>query len=87
MGNWRRGERAGTGTEQCPAGTVPAANHKLPAALQNGHDGNGDGGSPPAWCADADLDTYIQELVDAAPPLTAEQRDTIALLLRRPHRR
>jgi hypothetical protein len=33
------------------------------------------------------LDAYITELVDAAPPLTSEQRDTLALLLRRPRRR
>jgi hypothetical protein len=33
------------------------------------------------------LDAYIKELVDAAPPLTDEQRDTLALLLRRPRRR
>ena len=33
------------------------------------------------------LDVYIKELVDAAPPLTSEQRDTLALLLRRPRRR
>lgn len=33
------------------------------------------------------LDAYIKELVDAAPPLTSEQRDILALLLRRPRRR
>ncbi len=33
------------------------------------------------------LDAYIARLVDAAPPLTSEQRDTLALLLRVPHRR
>jgi hypothetical protein len=59
----------------------------FPAAISDGHDSNGDGGSPSAWCADADLDTYVKELVDAAPPLTAEQRDILALLLRRPRRR
>jgi hypothetical protein len=36
---------------------------------------------------DADLDAYIARLLDAAPPLTGEQRDTLALLLRRPRRR
>lgn len=30
----------------------------------------------------ARLDAYIRETVDAAPPLTAEQRDRLALLLR-----
>jgi len=32
------------------------------------------------------LDAYVAQLVDAAPPLTSEQRDTLALLLRRPRR-
>jgi hypothetical protein len=36
---------------------------------------------------DADLDAYIARLLDAAPPLTGEQRDVLALLLRRPRRR
>jgi hypothetical protein len=35
----------------------------------------------------ADLDAYIQELVDRAPPLTSAQRDVLALLFgRRRHR-
>ena len=29
------------------------------------------------------LDAYVARLVDAAPPLTSEQRDTLALILRR----
>ena len=29
----------------------------------------------------------VARLLDAAPPLTGEQRDTLALLLRRPRRR
>jgi hypothetical protein len=33
------------------------------------------------------LYAYIARLVDAAPPLTNEQRDTLALLLSGPHRR
>jgi len=47
----------------------------------------GHGDSPPHMGYETDLDAYIQQLVDAAPPLTAEQRDTLALLLRRPRRR
>ncbi len=35
----------------------------------------------------ASLDVHIARLVDAAPPLTSQQRDTLALLLRRPRRR
>ncbi len=81
MGNWGRTEQAGTRTEQRPADTDPAISRELPAALQD------DGGSPSGWCADAGLDAYIQHLVDAAPPLTEEQRDTLALLLRHPCRR
>ena len=43
--------------------------------------------SPAADGQDVDLDAYIARLLDAAPPLTGEQRDTLALLLRRPRRR
>ena len=35
----------------------------------------------------ASLDAYIARLVDAAPPLSSQQRDTLALLLRRPRPR
>jgi hypothetical protein len=34
----------------------------------------------------ADLDAYIAELAAAAPPLTSEQRDRLALILRAPRR-
>ena len=33
------------------------------------------------------LDAYVARLVDEAPPLTSEQRDTLALILRRAPRR
>jgi len=33
------------------------------------------------------LDAYVAQLVDEAPPLSSEQRDTLALILRRPRRR
>jgi hypothetical protein len=36
---------------------------------------------------EADLDACIARLLDAAPPLSGEQRDILALLLRRPRRR
>jgi hypothetical protein len=36
---------------------------------------------------EADLDAYIARLLDAAPPLSGEQRDILALLLRHPRRR
>lgn len=45
-------------------------------------------GSTAAGGQEADLDAYIARLLDAAPPLTGEQRDMLALLLlRRPRRR
>jgi len=33
------------------------------------------------------LDAYVARLVAAAPPLSSQQRDTLALLLRRPRPR
>jgi hypothetical protein len=36
---------------------------------------------------EAGLDAYIARLAAAAPPLSAQQRDTLALLLRHPRRR
>jgi hypothetical protein len=32
----------------------------------------------------ADINAYAQRVVDAAPPLTAEQRDRLAILLHNP---
>ncbi len=46
-----------------------------------GHDGHPDDDHQ------ASLDAYVARLVDAAPPLSSQQRDTLALLLRRPRRR
>ena len=43
--------------------------------------------NPAADGQEADLDAYIARLLDAAPPLSGEQRDMLALLLRRPRRR
>jgi|SRR5450755_3452884 len=82
MGNRRRIERGGTRTKERSANTVSAASPELPAGPPASPSGNG---CPPrAICHRADLDAYIQELADAAPPLTDEQRDTLTLLLRRP---
>ena len=41
----------------------------------------------PKMTMQTSLDAYIARLVDAAPPLSSQQRDTLALLLRRPRRR
>ncbi len=84
MGNRKRAGHGGTASTERPVSNV-SASPEMPAALPAGQHGNGD--SPSPWFDDADLDAHIQELVDAAPPLTGEQRDTLALLLRRPHRR
>ncbi len=54
-----------------------------PSQQQERHDHDGH----PAEDYESDLDAYIKELIDAAPPLTSEQRDTLALLLPRPRRR
>jgi hypothetical protein len=40
----------------------------------------------PADDRQTSLDAYIARLVDEAPPLSSEQRDTLALILRRPRR-
>lgn len=65
---------------QQPARNQPAARHAGPVAASPPQAGQRDAGQE-------DLDAYIDELVDAAPPLSGEQRDTLALLLRRPRRR
>ena len=41
----------------------------------------------PTMTARLALDAYISRLAAAAPPLSSQQRDTLALLLRRPRRR
>ncbi len=41
----------------------------------------------PKMTSETSLDAYVARLVDAAPPLSSQQRDTLALLLRRPRRR
>ena len=64
-----------------PAGssTTPAA-HSQPDEYHD-HDGHPDDDG------EAGLDAYIARLAAAAPPLSSQQRDTLALLLRRPRRR
>ena len=51
------------------------------------HDGRHDHDGHPADYGEISLDAYIARLVDAAPPLSDQQRDTLALLLHRPRRR
>jgi hypothetical protein len=60
----------------------PASPEPPPAAPdQHDEPGERDGTGP-----EAGLDAYIARLVDQAPPLSSEQRDTLALILRRPCR-
>lgn len=63
----------------------PARSGAHPAA-PNQHDEPCDHDGRPAAGPEAGLDAYIARLVDQAPPLSSEQRDTLALILRRPRR-
>jgi hypothetical protein len=68
------------------ASARPARSGPLPATPgqhQERHDHDGH----TADDRETALDAYVAQLVHAAPPLTSEQRDTLALLLRRPRRR
>ena len=72
-----------TGIQTAPPG--PAGSCPPPTAHSHhddrpGHDGHPDDDG------EAGLDAYIARLVEAAPPLSGQQRDTLALLLRRPPR-
>ncbi len=51
-----------------------------PAAPAEGHDHDGH----PAHHPRSDLDAWIWEVAEAAPPLTPAQRHTLALLLNTP---
>ena len=64
-----------------PAGSFP------PPAAPSQHDERPDGDGHSEDDQQTSLDAYIARLVDAAPPLSSQQRDTLALLLRRPRRR
>jgi hypothetical protein len=73
-----------TGIQTAPPG--PAGSCLPPAAQNqpdepNGHDGHPDDDG------EAGLDAYVARLAGAVPPLSSQQRDTLALLLRRPRRR
>lgn len=54
-----------------------------PPATPDQHDEPRDRGSHSAAGPEAGLDAYIARLVDQAPPLSSQQRDTLALILRR----
>ena len=59
----------------------------MPPDAHSQHDEPHDHDGHPEDDRKASLDAYIARLVDAAPPLSSQQRDTLALLLRRPRRR
>ncbi len=66
------------GTRPRPASSRPAADS--PHGERHDHNGH------PAHDLDSSLDAYVRELIEAAPPLTGEQRRALALLLRSPDR-
>jgi len=72
------------GIQTAPPG--PVGSCSLPAAHSQ-QDQRSDYDGHPEDDRETSLDAYIARLVDAAPPLSSEQRDTLALLLRRPRRR
>jgi hypothetical protein len=61
----------------------PPARHAPPTTGQAARRQDAEPRSDPG----TDLDAYIAELAAAAPPLTSEQRDRLALILRVPRRR
>jgi hypothetical protein len=73
-----------TGIQTAPP--EPAGSGRPPAAHNQPDDRNGHDGHPDDD-GEAGLDAYIAWLAAAAPPLSSQQRDTLALLLRRPRRR
>lgn len=75
----------GTGMSSRP-GTRPrpASPSASPAARPQHDERDHDGRA--AREPDSGLDAWIREVVDAAPPLTRQQRDALALLLNTPAR-
>jgi hypothetical protein len=63
-----------------PGPGSPPATHSRQGESHD-HDGH------PEDDRETGLDAYVARLVDEAPPLTSEQRDTLALILRRAPRR
>ena len=73
-----------TGLQTAPPG--PAGSCSPPAAHSQ-RDQRPATTATPTMIGEASLDAYIARLAAAAPPLSGQQRDTLALLLRRPRRR
>ncbi len=70
---------------QDPASRPARSSPPPSAARARGRHHRDDGHSTDSH--EADLDAYITRTVDDAPPLTSEQRDRLALILRGRHRR
>jgi len=64
----------------------PAGSYSPPTTHSQQHERRDHDGHP-AGARETGLDAYVAQLVDEAPPLSSEQRDTLALILRRPGRR
>jgi len=73
-----------TGIQTAPPGPARSCS---PSASRSRHDVRPGHEGHPEDDGEAGLDAYIARLVEAAPPLSGQQRDTLALLLRRPRRR
>jgi hypothetical protein len=58
-----------------------------PPATHSEQDEHPDHDGHPEDDRETGLDAYVARLVDAAPPLSSQQRDTLVLLLRRPRGR
>ncbi len=76
--------RKRTGAQAVRPGPAGSGSPPPTRSLQGGRPGR-DGHSEDD--RDTGLDAYVARLVDEAPPLTSEQRDTLALLLHVPRRR
>ncbi len=74
----RMGKRTGAQAAR-PGPSEPGS----PPAARSRQDGRRDRDGHPDDDGETSLDAYVARLVDEAPPLTSEQRDTLALILRR----
>ena len=78
------GMRNRTGIQTARQGPARSSSPLAPQSQQDqrpDHDGH------PEDDHQTSLDAYVARLVAAAPPLSSQQRDTLALLLRRPRPR
>jgi len=67
-----------------PAARNTARTQSNLARVVRNHPDDGVRADDPREVKDSDAEDYIRRLVDEAPPLSASQRDRLALLLREP---